>query len=253
MALDSEYDGSGYKIEADLDDPASFFAEDVESRGLHFDDFLKEGSDGVDLADLNWLELVEQDPDRLPKDTTETAIPELEEAWGTDRRTDGVHVHPSHQVDLERARYEESLRKNTSPSYRFEAKDLQRVVRKAMRRSAHPRMYALKDILHEAAETLGDEAFRVKRAMHLVKDDYGLAGNVFIRASAYPGYEQGKWGKEIKRFGSAEFILVDAKTLNGATHIQDGFCKVTGKRAVTEVPWEAAYKHYRPLLEATGR
>jgi hypothetical protein len=250
MQLDTEDDGSGYKIEADAD-PASFFAEEDDDLGLHFDALLKEGNDGSDLADLNWLELVDQDPDRLPKDTTETAIPELEEAWGTDRRTDGVHVHPTHQVDLDQARYDESLKENTSPSFRFDAKDLQRVVRRAMRRSASG--YAMQDILREAAEALEDEAHRIKSAMKLVKEEHGLSGRVFIRASAYPGYEQGKFGREIRKFQGAKYIVVDGKTLEGSTHIQNGHCTITGKTAVTQVPWKEAYQYYRPLLEATGR
>lgn len=251
MEIDSEDTGEGYKVLAEDMDEADFFAEDDDDLGFHFDDILKEGNDGVDLTDLNWLELVEQNPDRLPKDTTETAIPELEEAWGVNRRTDGINVHPSHQVDLDRARYDESLKRNTSPTFRFEAKDLARVVRKAMRRSAAG--YKLADILREAAEALGDEAFRVKKAMQIIRAEHGLAGNVFIRAAAYPGYEQGKWAKEIKRLGGAQYIIVDKETFKGSTHIQNGHCTLTGKTAVTQVPWNQAYQHYRPLLEASGR
>jgi hypothetical protein len=205
----------------------------------------------ANLADLSWLELQEQDPERLPKNTkTDVAVPELEEAWGVDRRTDGVH-YADHRVDLEHARYQASLESDEAPSLKFSARDLARVARKAMRRSA--RGQDLTGILREAAETLGAEAPRIRSLMQSVASEHGLAGNVFIRASAYPGYEQGKWGKELKRFGKALYILVDKVALEGSTHIQDGHCMVTGKTAVLAVPWKAAYQHYRPLLEATGR
>lgn len=219
-----------------------------EDLGLDLGDMVKEGN----IADLSWLELNEQDPDRLPKDTASgTAIPELEEAWGANRRVQNV-VGDDPQMDLEHVRFQESLDgKTAKPSRRVSRKVLAHVVRKAMRRSAQG--HDLKDILTSAATALGDEAHRVRSAMEVLRDEHGLAGNVFIRASAYPGYEQGKFGREIKRFSQARYILVDEKTLKGATHIENGRCQVTGKQAVTAIPWKKALQHYRPLLEATGR
>ena len=58
-------------------------------------------------ADLAWLDPTQlQDPERLPK--TPVSIPEREEAWGMNRRTDGIHTFSR---DLGQARYEESLDK----------------------------------------------------------------------------------------------------------------------------------------------
>jgi hypothetical protein len=201
------------------------------------------------LSDLSWLELHDQDPDRLPENPVNLGIPELEEAWGVERRTDGIHFYDN--VDLDTARYQASLQK-TERTWKHSAAELARVVRKAMRRSAAG--YGLKELMREAAEALGDEAHRIRTAMKLVQAEHGLVGNVYIRAAAYPGYEQGKWAKHLKKVASnARYIVVDATTLKGASHIQSGRCTVTRKQAVTQVPWGEAVPHYRPRLEAAGR
>lgn len=220
--------------------------------------WLDESTVGMDLTeslktatvqDLSWLEVQEQDPERLPVNPVDTVIPELEEAWGTESRTGGIHFHAT--TDLEEARYRASLEDDT-PKYRFTQADLSRVVRKAMRRSTAG--HNLKAIFTEAAEFLGDEAHRVRQAMALIKAEHGLAGKVFIRAAAYPGYDQGKWTKHLKKIATgAQYLVVDKRTLKGSTTIQGGYCTITKKRAVTSVPWKQALAHYRPLLEGAGR
>ena len=71
----------------DVDAPVegNGFFDEPDDTGLDFTDFMREAG----LQDLSWLEMVEQDPERLPKNTEmDTAIPELEEAWGVERRTE---------------------------------------------------------------------------------------------------------------------------------------------------------------------
>ena len=218
-----------------------------ESEGVgDLEEYMKSASQS--LMDLDWLELAEQDPDRLPHDTTDTMIGELEEAWGIDRRTDGISVVPN--VDLEIAQFQQSV-ENDVRQYKS-AGELQGVLRKAVRRATagHP----LKAILREAAEALGEDAPRLKSAMEKLREEYGLLGNVFIRAAAYPGYEQGKWKQTIKKdAANARYIIVDERTLTNGVHIQDGHCMATKKKAVTAVPWKAAVAHYSPRLAASGR
>ena len=228
-------------IPSDIDNPFNDPCDD----GLDFTAYLKEGG----IQDLSWLEMSEQDADRLPKDTTETAIPELEDAWGVHRQTDGIHFFDNTDIDV--ARYEAQLKDDSAPKNLHTAADLARVVRKAMRRSAAG--HSLPEILREAAEALGAEAHRIRGAMQLVKDEHGLAGNVFIRAAAYPGYEQGKWNETLRKLSNARYIIVDKETLRSATHIQGGHCSVTKKAAVLDVPWAKALAHYTPRLVATGR
>lgn len=216
-------------------------------RAIDLGDIMRESS----IQDLSWLEVSEQDLDRLPKNPFFEAVPELEEAWGMNRRTDGVNLQ-ANNLDLDRIRYEESLKEaNDKPRWKHDSADLARVIRRAMRRSAAG--VNLDAILKEAAEALGDEAVRIRPAMLKVKDEHGLAGNVFIRAAAYPGYTQGKWKDEIRKSASnAKFIIVTPREMKLSTTIQNGWCMVTGKRAVTEVPWNAALAHYGPILRAAG-
>jgi len=200
------------------------------------------------LADLKWLDPTQlQDPDRLPVQTVNTMIPELVEAWGVHHRTDGVHT-AAHQKDLAhvRAMDEAPTKKKAN------ARTIEKVVTHAMRRSVEGQH--IERIVREAAESMGVEMERVVPLLRRVAVDHGLAGNVFIRASAYPGWGTGKWKRHANRHAKqARYIVVSSNDMDQATWIQDGRCNYTGKRAVTEVPWDRAYAHYAPRLEATGR
>jgi len=201
------------------------------------------------LVDLDWLDPTQlQDPDRLPKNPVNLAIPELEEAWGVNRRTDGLKVYAR---DLNQARYEDSLKRSSSGK-KASAKQLEQVATHAMRRSvAHQN---IDTIVKEALESMGEEMGRVAHLLKAVREDHGLAGNVFVRASAFPSYGGGKWTSFIKKYASgARYLIVSPEDLKQATWIQNGRCTHTGKRAVLQVPWEEAWKHYAPLLELSGR
>lgn len=191
------------------------------------------------LADLAWLDPTQlQDPARLPE--TPVSIPELEEAWGVHRRTNGISIVSR---DLNQARYEADLEKIPAQK-KASVRSLMKVVRRAMQRSAAG--HDLNTILREAVTHLGDQLKKASAPLHLVKDEHGLAGNVFIRSAAYPGYTNGKW-KALAKTG-ARYVIVSDEELRTATWIQDGRCTYTKKIAVTEVPWDAAYKHYAPRL-----
>jgi hypothetical protein len=212
----------------------------------HLGEFLKEGS----LADLSWLEVADQEADRLPENPVDLAIPELEEAWGVDRRTTGVRTTA---YDLEEVKYRQAA-EDTSAHPKATRKDMTRlaeVLRKAMRRSAAGA--SLSKIKREAAAGGGEHTRLLKQAMQVIEAEHGLAGNVFIRAEAYPGYEQGRWNDHLKRVaGTARYIIVAKDQVNAAHHF-NGICTITGKKVVTRVPWKAAYSHYAPRLRASGR
>lgn len=213
---------------------------------MDLETFMKEES----LSDLSWLDPAqEQDPERLP-DGASTAIPELVEAWGVNRRTTGIEV-TAHRRDLNQARYEESLTRETR-ARKASPKQIQHAIQHAMRRSAEG--HDINRVTREALESFGEEMDRLAGLLRPVREEHGLAGNVYVRASAYPGYAQGKWSKHLRRNASgARYVIVSEEELSGATWIQNGRCAYTGKLAVTEVPWDEAVAHYRPLLEATGR
>jgi len=204
-------------------------------------DFMKEGN----LADLDWLETAEQDPDRLPDSPVNKGIPELEQAWGLDRRTDGRRVEA---YDREEILYRQAAEDtSTRRAPKLSRARLTEIVRKAMRRSAAG--VPLDKLLKEAAIAAGDDAEHIKKAMQVVRAEHGLAGKVFIRAEAYPGYEQGRWNKHLKQAAAgARFILVAEKNRDAAIHAE-GICTITGKRVVTKVPWKAAYLYYAPRFD----
>lgn len=214
--------------------PYSRHASDEEAEGMDLTSMMEDS-----LADLAWLDPTQlQDPERLPE--TPVSIPELEEAWGVHRRTNGINVVSR---DLDRARYESALEKKAQEK-KASTRSLMKVVRRAMQRSALG--HDLNDLLQEAVTHLGDQLKRAAAPLQLVRSEHGLAGNVFIRAAAYPGYAQGK-GQTPKK-GSARYVIVSPEELRSATWIQDGRCIYTKKIAVTEVPWDEAYRHYAPRL-----
>ena len=196
------------------------------------------------LADLNWLDPTKApDLDRLPE--SPEMIPELVDAWGVHRRTDGVHT--AHQIDLAHARASEQ-----APKRKASARTIEKVVTHAMRRSVEGQH--IERIVREAAESMGEEMERVVPLLRRVAADHGLAGNVFVRASAYPGWGTGKWKDHVKQHAKqARYIIVSSEDLKQATWIQNDRCTYTGKLAVTKVPWKQAHAHYAPRLEATGR
>ena len=204
--------------------------------------FLEEG---VPLTDLSWLDPSQlQDPERLPKDPD--SIPELEEAWG--RSTDGVRVW---ERDLDDARREASLREGPKEKT-LSAEQIRKIVSHSMRRSVQG--HDINTIMKEALDSVGDQADRLARFLQPMKEEHGLHGKVFVRASAYPQWGTGKWSQEVKKWASrARYLIVEEKDLKTATWIEGGRCKYTSKIAVTEVPWEEALAHYKPLLESAGK
>lgn len=200
------------------------------------------------LADLNWLDPEQgQDPSRLPE--KKELIPELVQAWGVNRRTDGVTV--AHQKDLARAQYEASL-EEPATTKQVNARVMEKVLTQAMRRSIEGQH--IDRIVREACESVGDSFRRIVPHLRRVQADHGLAGNVFIRAAAYPGWGSGKGKKHAKAHAAtARYIIVSPREMKQASWIQDGRCTYTGKVAVTEVPWKKALRYYGPRLEATGR
>lgn len=199
------------------------------------------------LADLAWLDPTQkQDPERLPKDLLPdqpplNSLPELEEAWGVDRRTTGVALVPNQDKAV--LDYKNSIRDdNVSglpgervPSDRFAA-----LVRRAVRRSHFGEDIA--SIRSELVNEVGAEK-RVEAALKLIEDEHGVAGKVFIRASAFPGLKNGKWAKKIRaRCRTARYVLTSDEAV--AT-------KLSMKRVI-DVPWRKALAHYSPKLKAAG-
>lgn len=183
------------------------------------------------LMDHYWLETAEQDPERLPHNPSDLAIPELEEAWGVNRRTDGINIIPNIQ------KYD-----TPPPSELSElpGDDFRYVVKKAMRMATFGKpLDQIKDYL-----SLSVKGTSYAKVAALIEADYGLAGNVFIRAAAFPGIQSGKWETKLRKM-SAKYIISDDKTID--------LHKLHGKKVVASIPWREAYNEYKPLLKGSGR
>lgn len=198
------------------------------------------------LADLRWLDPTQpQDPRRLPKelDVSEDgglySVPELEEAWGVNRRTDGLHRVPAQ--DLEAVRYTEQIKSPppATPGIRASSEVFRDAVQRASRRShyGHP----LQKIAQDLVDTLGQDP-RLPSVMERLASEHGLVGTVFIRAASFPGLKNGKWASDLKRIARrARYVLGE-----------DIHAQKVGKVRVSSVPWEHALEHYRPILSADG-
>lgn len=191
------------------------------------------------LVDLSWLEDAVQDPDRLPKDP-HNCIPQLEEAWGVHRRTDGRELHPVNR-DAPRP---------AAPRAPFSGLPSGEVVRalvaSAMRRSAFGESFERIASDTEAAlrpalmATPDDPTLaRVARAMRAVRAEHGVAGRLYLREEAFPGLLTGKWTEEIrKKCASARYWLAAPGSKLSA------YDRYMGKEVVSEIPWVQALASY---------
>lgn len=198
------------------------------------------------LSDLSWLELAEQDPDRLPKQHNDKVLQGLVEAWGVNSRTDGVEIVPNVVVPPA-PRSQVALLPGDDT--------IRQVVASAMRKSAFGLPF--ENIMSDVAAHLGDALShvhtdpRMKRlssSLRRVKAEHGVVGRVYLRDSAFPGLLTGKWDGEIKkRCASAHYWLTTPGSKLAA------YENYLGKKVVTEIPWGEALDHYRPTLEASGK
>ena len=206
--------------------------------------------EAASLADLKWIDPTqEQDPDRLPKELLPDrppldSSPELEEAWGVDRRTDGISIIPN-TTDREVAQYNESIKEGPEsglpqPSSKT-AKEVKDSILWAIRQSHYGT--DLMEIKRGLIKQLGHDARRTVKAMEIIESEHGLAGRVFVRASAFPGLKNGKWAEQLKKIArTAHYVVTDDKTIG----------KKLGMAVVAEVPWKRALGYYREWLGLAG-
>ena len=200
------------------------------------------------LADHYWLETAAQDPERLPQNPSDLGIPELEEAWGVERRTDGIRIIPN----IENYDRIPSFGASEVPGHKYDPSSsaqgselpgdaFRQVVKKAMQLSAFGKpLGVIKDYL---GRSLSGSSY--EKVAALIEREHGLAGNVFIHASALPGLHNGKWEKQVRRL-SARYIVASPDSKVG------GSDRLHGKKIVSSVPWREAFEHYAPRLEGSG-
>ncbi len=229
--------------EASVDDQSLFAGAD----GTDVGDLSGMVREASHISDLSWLELAEQDPDRLPQQHNDKALQGVIEAWGVNNRTDGVEIIPNVVVPPA-PRSQVALLPGDDT--------LRQVVSSAMRKSAFG--VPFENILADVAAHLGPDALaqvgthprlqRFASAVRSIKAEHGVAGAVYLRDSAFPGLLTGKWDREIKkRCASARYWLTRPGSKLAA------YQNYLGKQVVTEVPWGEALDHYRTGLEASGK
>jgi polyhydroxyalkanoate synthesis regulator phasin len=195
------------------------------------------------LADLDWLDpTLEQDEDRLPVNPVDKAQAALEDAW-MKTRTNGLELIPNKNKEIER--YQAEVRDPGQVSGLPGVDNVKAAMMRAMRRSACGS--SLEALLKEAAEAIGRPDPTARALANLIADEHGLAGNVFIRASAFPGMHNGKWDKVIKKKClSAAYIIAEPKSKMAA------FDNYLGKKVVSSIDWDEALEVYTPRLKAVG-
>lgn len=219
--------------------------------------------DGVDLANLEivasfdptsdpsstgvidheWLGEAYQDPSRLPDNPVDDGIDELQQAWGD--RTDGIR-----RIDMcDRIETQPNLGESRENPIVLKQL-LTASLGSAMRRSAAG--VSPTKIRAELERALGEERFaRIARAFEALEAEHGLVGNVYVRASAYPGLHRGKWSSALKKASTKARYLIAA----GGEDCQ-ACAQALGLVLVShpnKINWRAAYDRYAPGLRASGR
>lgn len=198
----------------------------------------------VGVVDYTWLSNAEQDPTRLPDKPVDNGIPELQEAWGD--RTDGIVRIELRERD--QIKYEDAFQ-GPEDDDTLNREKLASLVRSAMRRSAAGQ--SLRQIKEEILSPLGPKAAQLINPMKAIMAEHGLVGNVYVRASAYPGLERGKWSKALaKAAKNARYIIA-------CPGVDCSNCACSMGLKVVDHPdqidWNDAYEHYAPGLSSTGR
>lgn len=199
----------------------------------------------VGIVDHSWLADAFQDPTRLPDTPKDNGIPELQGAWGN--RTDGIQ-----RIELyERgeAQYEDGSQEHEDDDVLHRDK-LARLIQSAMRKSAGgeplDRIKA-----HLASQMNRRETKALMAPVKALEAEHGLVGNVYVRASAYPGLHRGRWSDAFKKAAKGCRYLVAAPGDDCvACAASTGLVLV---QTPNEIDWNDAYSHYAPQLAMAGR
>jgi hypothetical protein len=197
------------------------------------------------IVDHSWLADAYQDPARLPDAPKDNGIPELQSAWGD--RTDGIQ-----RIDLrerEEVRYEDAFQEEDDDDTLHRDK-LARLLASAMRKSA-AREPLDRIKRHLVSQVNLKEAKALAAPVKALEAEHGLVGNVYVRASAYPGLHRGRWSDAFKKAAKGCRYLIAARGEEcGPCAAAAGLVLV---QTPNEIDWNDAWNHYAPRLEMAGR
>ena len=194
------------------------------------------------ITDLTWLDPTQDpDPERLPVNPVNVK-PELEATWTGNRPPAGLVPNKDREI----AQYEESIRDGKKDQLsglpggkKASGEEIRDAALQAVRLAHYGK--PILGIKRELVARLGKDAIATRKVVEMLEQEHGLLGNVFIRASAFPGIRNGKWVPEIKKLGARYVITDDPAVANKL-----------GMEMVDEVPWGRAYNYYAPRLRAAG-
>lgn len=219
-------------------------AMDLEGLGIvaSFDPDVDRSESG--LVDHTWMGDVVQDPGRLPNMPVDNGIPELQNAWGD--RTDGIQ-----RINLrDREEFRQDAVQESKDDDPLHLDKVGRLLRSAMRKSAAgSSIVSVKRYLADQVSVR--EAQAMLRSVKAIEAEHGLVGQVYIRASAYPGVHRGRWAKALRQAAKGCRYLVAS---------EDDDCEscaaVLGLQLVAspnDIDWNEAYNHYASKLSQAGR
>lgn len=170
--------------------------------------------DGQGIVHHEWQEAV-QDPARLPQ-INRDSLADLESLWGT-----------------------------TTTGQELRVGALQELLRVAMRRSAQGESLSS---IRTKLETLSRDSWpKIAKSFDALAAEHGLHGNVYIRASAFPGLHRGKHANMLRKLASRARYLVggdkEAAAALGLSRVE----------SVQDIPWDREIQHYTPKLAAQGK
>jgi len=217
--------------------------------GPILDDILLEAEDGFEVEDiilggmdedaklaslnnLDWLDPDQpQNIDRLPH--TPDIITDLDNQWGSGQATDGMFLVPNKTESAP----------NVDSNHGSQLPGNPTAVKAAIMQAARRVHYGhdIREIATDLLKVAGLDT--TKKVVAKLQNDVGLAGKVFIRASAFPGLKNGKWAKELKKIArTAIYVITNDPAV----------ASKTSKTMVNSVPWDEAYAYYMPRMRAAG-
>ncbi|MEL7340439.1 MAG: hypothetical protein AAGM67_08145, partial [Bacteroidota bacterium] len=169
------------------------------------------------LVNLDWYEYYEPDPKSIPKSPHDRSLHELYEAWGVDRRTDGVRFIPNRErIQVEKAVEEAS------------PEEIRKVALLAQKMSTIGEPTS--KIARLIDDRLGYSASHLKPFLKALDEESGLIGNVFIRASSFKECRNGEWKDEIHRKASSANWMISKPECKDCVLAKTGFCSVYNKK-----------------------
>jgi hypothetical protein len=169
---------------------------------------------------------------------------ELTEAWGVERRTDGVRIVPN-QVPIESPSSDTA----TLPGDRYRTVMASAVRRVTLGERLDAVVVSVATALDRALRqrTANAQLERVAATLRWLRAEEGLLGKVYLRDEVFPGLLTGKWDALLrKRCAGARYWLAKPGSKLAA------YENYLGKRVVTKIPWGEAFAHYAPLFSLAG-